>query len=462
MQRAGRVPPQSLEAEMATIGAMLLERTAIEKAGELLRPDDFYREAHKLIFQAATDLSLRNEPVDLTTLSAELENRGQLEQAGGRPYIASLLDAVPTAAHVEYYAKIVEQKSLLRRLIAAGTDIIEECYGEVENAEEVVDRAEAAVLSVGQRRGGRYFTALKPLLDEAFEKIDWLYYHKQDTVGLPTGLHGLDHMTNGLQKSDLIIVAARPSMGKTSLAINMAVNIAIQEKTKERPAPVAIFSLEMSKEQLALRIIQSEARVDSRRLRTGYLNDEQWRRVTEGVSRVWDAPIYIDDTPGISAMEMRGKARRLRAEHGGLALIVVDYLQLMRWQGRADNRVQEISEIARSLKNLARELEVPVIALSQLSRAVERRDDKRPMLSDLRESGSIEAEADIVMMLYRPSYYAPKEVADPDAEPEPGTEAADETELIIAKHRNGPTGTVELIFLKDYARFEDKAEEGYY
>ncbi|MBI3945723.1 MAG: replicative DNA helicase [Armatimonadetes bacterium] len=455
--RPARVPPQSLEAEQATLGAMLLERAAIERAGEILIAEDFYREAHRLVFQAAADLSDRNEPVDLTTLAAELENRGHLEQAGGRPYLASLLDAVPTAAHVEYYARIVADKAMLRRLIGAATDIIEEGYGEVDSAEEVVDRAEAAVMAVGQRRSSRYFTALKPLLDQAFERIDYLYYHKQETTGLATGLHALDEMTNGLQKSDLIIVAARPSMGKTSLGVNIAVHGAVQVK-----APVALFSLEMSKEQLALRIIQSEARVESRRLRSGYLNDEQWRRVTEGISRVWDAPIYIDDTPGISAIEMRGKARRLRAELGGLGLIVVDYLQLMRWHGRVDNRVQEVSEIARSLKNLARELEVPVMALSQLSRAVERRDDKRPILSDLRESGSIEAEADLVMMLFRPSYYK-YESPDTDAEQrEEGAERVDETQLIIAKHRNGPTGTVDLLFLPDYAKFEDKAEEGDY
>ena len=453
MDRVARVPPQSLEAEQSTLGAMLLERTAIEKGAELLQPEDFYREAHKIIFQTVVDLAGRNEPVDLTTLAAELENRGQLEAAGGRPYLATLLDAVPTAAHVEFYAKIVSQKAILRRLIGVGTDMVQDCYGEVENAEEVVDRAEAAVLAVAERRSVRYFSLLKDLLDDAFERIDYLYGHKQDTVGLATGLHGLDEMTSGFQKSDLVIIAARPSMGKTSLAINMAVHAAVHEK-----APVAIFSLEMSKEQLALRIIQSEAQVDSRRLRSGYLNEEQWRRITEGVSRVWDAPLYIDDTPGISAMEMRSKARRLRAEVGSLGLVVIDYLQLMRWHGRVENRNQEISEIARSLKNLARELEVPVIALSQLSRAVERREDKRPILSDLRESGSIEAEADVVMMLFRPSYYQ-YDKPDSDEAPVPGAERVDLTELIIAKHRNGPTGTVQLAFLPDYARFRDRAPE---
>ncbi len=457
MQRAARVPPQSLEAEQATLGAMLLERTAIEKACELLRPEDFYREAHKLIFQAASDLADRNEPVDLTTLAAELESRGQLEQAGGRPYLASLLDAVPTAAHVEYYARIIEEKAILRRLIGAGTEIVEECFGEVESAEEVVDRAEAAVLSVAQRRSTRYFTPIRPLLDEAMDRIDYLHYHQRDATGLTTGLKSLDEITTGLQKSDLIIVAARPSMGKTSLCVNIAVHVAMHEKV-----PVAVFSLEMSKEQLALRIIQSEARIDSRRLRSGHLSEEQWRRMTEGINRVWDAPIFIDDTPGISAMEMRGKARRLKAEQNGLGLVVVDYLQLMRWHGRVENRNQEISEIARSLKNLARELEVPVMALSQLSRAVERREDKRPILSDLRESGSIEAEADLVMMLYRPSYYKYEKAGEEPEEQEEGGEAADETELIVAKHRNGPTGTLNLIFLKDYARFEDRADAGYY
>ncbi|HOJ21035.1 MAG TPA: replicative DNA helicase [Armatimonadota bacterium] len=457
LQRAARVPPQSLEAEQATLGAMLLERAAIEKACELLQPEDFYREAHRIIFQAAVDLSDRSEPVDLTTLAAELENRGQLEQAGGRPYLAALLDAVPTAAHVEYYARIVEQKAILRRLITVGTEVVETCFGEVENIEDVVDRAESAILSVAQRRTGRAFTPLKPLLDEAMDSIERLYRDKVETTGVPSGLRALDEMTNGFQKSDLIIVAARPSMGKTSLCINIGVHAAVHAKV-----PVAIFSLEMSKEQLAMRIIQSEARVDSRRLRTGHLNEEQWRRMTEGVNRVWHAPIYIDDTPGISAMEMRGKARRLRAEVGPLGLVIVDYLQLMRWHGRVESRQQEISEIARSLKNLARELEVPVIALSQLSRAVERREDKRPILSDLRESGSIEAEADLVMMLYRPSYYQYDREEDAEDVEQAGAERVDETQLIIAKHRNGPTGTVDLIFMPDYARFGDQADAGYY
>ena len=455
LQRAARVPPQSLEAEQATLGAMLLERAAIEKACELLQPEDFYREAHRIIFQAAVDLSDRSEPVDLTTLAAELENRGQLEQAGGRPYLAALLDAVPTAAHVEYYARIVEQKSILRRLITVGTEVVEACFGEVENTEDVVDRAETAILAVAQRRTGRAFTPLKPLLDEAMDSIERLYRDKVETTGVPTGLRALDEMTNGFQKSDLIIVAARPSMGKTSLCVNIGVHAAVHAKV-----PVAIFSLEMSKEQLALRIIQSEARVDSRRLRPGHLNEEQWRRMTEGQPSLARAD-HIDDTPGISPWRCAAGAPPARRV-GPLGLVIVDYLQLMRWHGRVESRQQEISEIARSLKNLARELEVPVIALSQLSRAVERREDKRPILSDLRESGSIEAEADLVMMLYRPSYYQYDREGDAEEVEQEGAERVDETQLIIAKHRNGPTGTVDLIFMPDYARFGDQADAGYY
>lgn len=376
-----RVPPQDLEAEQAVLGSMLIERPAIEKAAEILKPEDFYREAHRVIFEAMLALAERDEPVDLITLPDELKIRNVFENVGGFGYLQNLMEAPSTAANIEHYARIVEEKAILRRLLDAGIQIQGLAYQEYEKIEDVVDRAERTVFEVGQRRLGQFFAALRPLLNEELDRIERRYENKSITTGRMTPFDDLNYMTAGLQPSDLIIVAARPSMGKTALTVQMAQHIALTEKL-----PVAIFSLEMSKEQLVTRMICTEARVDAHRLRTGYLQSDDWQRVGEGISRLAEAPIFIDDTPDISAMEMRAKCRRLKAENEGqLGLILIDYLQLMRAHKRTENRNQEISEIARACKSLARELQTPVMALSQLSRAVESRTDKRPMLSDLRE-----------------------------------------------------------------------------
>ncbi|HLK61257.1 MAG TPA: replicative DNA helicase [Chthonomonadaceae bacterium] len=449
-----RIPPQNLEAEQAVLGSMMIERPAVEKAAEILKPEDFYRDAHRFIFEAILALAERDEPVDLITLPDELKSRNLFDTVGGNMYLMNLMDAPSTAANIEYYARLVEEKSILRRLLDVGTQIQGLAYSEFDAIDDVVDRAERLVFEVGQRRMGQFFYALRPLLDEELDRIEKRYENKGMTTGRQTPFDDLNFMTAGLQPSDLIILAARPSMGKTSLALQLAQHIALEEKMA-----VAVFSLEMSKEQLVNRMICSEARVDAQRLRTGFLQGDDWQRVGEGISRLAEAPIFIDDTPDVSAMEMRAKCRRLQAEHG-LGLIMIDYLQLMRSHKRTENRNQEISEIARACKSLARELKVPVIALSQLSRAVESRPDKRPMLSDLRESGSIEAEADIVMFIYRDAYYKMKESVDADEEiqqqqqrHERGEEFIEEAEIIIAKQRNGPTGKVVVGFMKQYARF---------
>ena len=450
-----KVPPQNLEAEQSTLGSMMLDRAAIEKAAEILKPEDFYREAHQMVFDALWSLAERDEPVDLITLQEELRSRGKIEMVGGVDYLMTLVDSVPTSANIEYYARIVEEKAILRRLIAAASEIAHLAHGETEDIDSLTDRAEQIIFQISQRRLGQYFTPLWPLLNETWEAIDKRYKDKGITSGVPTGLRDMDAITSGFQPSDFIIIAARPSVGKTALALNIAVNAALKIKQ-----PVAIFSIEMSREQLALRMICSHARLDSHRLRTGRLTDDDWTRLSRATSTLSDAPIFIDDSTDITPMAMRAKCRRLKAE-AGLALVVVDYLQLVHWHRRVENRVQEISEIARALKGLARELRVPVLACSQLSRSPERREDKRPVLSDLRESGSIEAEADLVGLLYRKSYYDHKDMTDADkmekdsGEAGMGIEKIEPTEIIIAKHRNGPTGTIQLGFLTRYASFED-------
>lgn len=448
-----RIPPQNMEAEQAVLGSMLIERPALEKAAEILKPEDFYRDVHRHIFEAMLALAAQDEPVDLITLQEELTSRGQFEAVGGFLYLQNLMDAPSTAANIEYYSKLVEEKSILRRLLDAGTQVQGLAFSEYDVIDDVIDRAERIVFDVGQRRMGTFFFHIRPLLDEELDRLEKRYENKGIPTGRMTPFNDLNYMTNGLQPSDLVIVAARPSMGKTSLAAQIAQHVAITENL-----PVALFSLEMSKEQLVTRMICCESQVDGSRLRTGYLQTEDWQRVGEGISRLADAPIYIDDSPDVSAMEMRAKCRRLKAEQGGLGLIMVDYLQLMRGSSkRSENRNQEISEIARGCKSLARELRVPVIALSQLSRAVESRPDKRPMLSDLRESGAIEAEADIVMFIYREAYYKAKEAVDAGAEPQADQagegEKIEEAEIIIAKQRNGPTGTARVGFMKQYTRF---------
>jgi replicative DNA helicase len=450
-----KVPPQNLEAEQSTLGSMMIDRAALDKGIDILRPQDFYREAHQIIFEVLLSLAERGEPVDIVTVQEELRSRGKLEAVGGIEYLMALIDCVPTAANIEYYARIVEEKAILRRLIDACTQVIGECHGPVEDVNDVVDHAERLVFQVSQRRMGQYFTPLGPLAHKAFERLEEQWQSKVKVTGLPTGFTDLDAIPSGLQPSYLSIVAARPSMGKTAFCLDIARHVAVRENQ-----PVAIFSLEMSKEQLALRLICSECRVDAHRVRTGYLSDKDWPRIAEGVGRLYTAPIFIDDSTDITALQMRGKCRRLKAEQG-LSLVIIDYLQLMQAHKRAENRNQEISEIARSLKGLARELNVPVIALSQLSRAVEQRVDKRPMLSDLRESGSIEAEADVVIFLYRESYYKRKEIILEAMEGEVvpvGTDVDNTAEIIIGKQRNGPTGKIKLAFLEKYASFENLEE----
>ncbi len=449
-----RIPPQNLEAEQAVLGSMLIERAAVEKAAEILKPDDFYRDAHRFIFEAMLALTERDEPCDMLTVSDELNMRGHFEIAGGRIYLVNLMEAPATAANIEYYARMVEEKAILRKLMDVGTQIQGLAYSEFDAIGDVVDRAERLVFEVGQQRMGQFFYHLRPLLDEELDRIEKRYENRDGTGsgGRKTPFDDLNYKTNGLNPSDLIILAARPGMGKTSLAVQIAQHVAMNEQV-----PVAIFSLEMSKEQLVTRMICSESKVDSSRLKNGSLLGDDWQRVGEGISRLAEAPIYIDDSPDISAMEMRTKCRRLKAEKEGLGMIVIDYLQLMRSHKKTDNRTQEISEIARACKQLARELKVPVIALSQLSRAVESRPDKRPMLSDLRESGSIEAEADIVMFIYRDSYYKMKEAGQDENghDIRDNSQAIDETELILAKHRSGPTGKVFVGFMPQYTRFEN-------
>ena len=450
-----KVPPQNLEAEQSTLGSMMIDKGALEKGADILKPEDFYRDAHQIIFDSLVSLAERNEPVDIVTTQEELRTRKRLEEVGGTEYLMALIDSVPTAANIEYYARIVEEKAILRRLIDACTQIMSLSHGAVEDVDALVDRCERMIFQVSQKRMGQYFTQLDVLAHQAFEKIEVQYREKLAVSGLATGFRDLDNITSGLQPSDLVIVAARPSMGKTAMCLDIARHVAIHQKK-----PVAIFSLEMAKEQLALRLICSESRVDSHRLRTGYVQDKEWPLLAEGVGRLYAAPIYVDDSTEVSPLQMRGKCRRLKAEQG-LSLVIVDYLQLIQSHRRAENRNQEISEIARSLKGLARELEVPVIALSQLSRAVEQRQDRRPILSDLRESGSIEAEADVVVFLYREAYYKRREIIlDEDgsidlAAAQDAANADNTAEIIIGKQRNGPTGTVRLAFLQKFACFEN-------
>lgn len=456
---ADRIPPQSIEAEQATLGAALISRSAVERLLEMLDHDDFYHESHRRIYDAIAYLAERDKPCDLLTVPEELKRTGKLDAVGGLAYINTLADSVPTAAHVEYYARTVKEKSTLRKLIEASNEIIATSYEQEDEVDHIVDNAERLIFAVGQRRASQGFVAIRDVVMDSMERLEEVRASESRFTGIPTGFGQLDQMTSGFQRGDFIIIAGRPSMGKTSLCLAFAVNASALADV-----PVAIFSLEMSREQLAHRMICSEARVDGMRLRTGYLrthtDDEEsdWTRLGRAVGRLGDMPIYIDDSSDISVLEMRAKCRRLQSEHG-LGMVVIDYLQLIRGHGKNENRNQEISVIARSLKSMARELNCPVIALSQLSRGVERREDKRPMLSDLRESGSIEAEADMVMMLYRSRYYNRDGEGDGATEPPPGQEWLEEAECIIAKHRNGPVGTVRFGFLRRYARFEDLAEE---
>ena len=430
-----RVPPQNIEAERSTLCSMMLEKEAIYKGSEVLRPEDFYREAHRVIFEVVTQLANKGEPVDIITVSEELKRREMLDKIGGVAYLTALANSVPTAANIEYYARIVEEKSLLRSIISVATNIVSLGYAGSEEVDQILDEAEKQIFQISQKRNIKGFVSLKSILIETFERIEQIYESKGGVTGLPTGFTDLDRMTAGLQPSDLVILAARPSMGKTTFALNIARHAAVELKI-----PVVIFSLEMSKEQLALKLLCSEAGVDNQRIRTGTLMDNDWPRLSHALGRLSDSTMFIDDTAGVSALDIRARARRIKAENG-LGLIVIDYLQLMQNRGRSENRQQEVSEISRSLKSLARELNVPVIALSQLSRAVEQRQVKVPSLADLRESGSLEQDADMVAFLYREDYYNPE------------TDKKNITDLIIAKQRNGPTGSIEMLFQREFSKF---------
>lgn len=439
-----RVPPQNIEAEQAVLGAMLIDKEAIAKASEILTSSDFYREAHRVIFNAMLELYNKNEAVDMVTVTEILKRDNKLEDIGGLAYITSLANVVLTAANVKYHADIVAEKSVLRQLVRVSTEIAAMGYEANEDVGTLLDTAESRILEISNRKKKADFTPINDVLMESVQNIEKLINNKGGLTGLPSGFADLDKLTSGLHPSDFIILAARPSMGKTALALNIVQNVALRahKKIGGEPRSVAFFSLEMSKEQLVNRMLCAEAGIDSQRLRVGEIGDKDWDALWGACDLMSKAKIYIDDTAGITVMDMRSRARRLKAEHG-LDLIVVDYLQLMQGSGKRNNsgdRQQEVSEISRSLKALARELDVPVLALSQLSRSVEARQVKRPMLSDLRESGSLEQDADIVAFLYREDYYNPE------------TENK-HTELIIAKHRNGPVDTVNLFFHKQFTKF---------
>ena len=433
----GKIPPHDIDAEQAVLGSMLTDKDAVIAAIETLKEDAFYRDDNKAIYQAILNLYNRSEPIDIITLKDELESMNKFEQVGGLEYLASLPDKVPTTANVQKYIKIVEEKSVLRNLIKTANEIIELGYDPTEDVEDIMDGAERKIFDIMQSKNQKGYTPIKDALIESVMNLEQLYNRKQSITGVSTGFIQLDYKTAGLHGSELILVAARPAMGKTAFALNIATNAALRANV-----PVAIFSLEMSKEQLVTRILASEAMVDSNKIRTGKLEEEDWEKIANAIGPLSESEIYIDDTPGISVMEIRTKCRKLKMEKN-IGLVVIDYLQLIQGSNKrsSGSREQEIAEISRSLKILAKELNVPVIALSQLSRAVEQRPDHRPMLSDLRESGSIEQDADIVMFLYRDDYYNKE------------SEKKDIAEVIIAKQRSGSIGTVELLWMGNYTKF---------
>ena len=437
-----KVPPHSIEAEESVLGGVLLDNGAIDRALEILTPDDFYREAHRKIMRAMIDLNQRGEPVDLVTLSEGLKTHGDLQDVGGAAYLAELAEKVPTAANVAYYARIVREKAIVRSLIHTATEIATAGYESRGDVDRFLDDAEHKIFEISERKVKPAFFRIRDIMVDSMKAIEQLYERKELVTGIPTGFDDLDRITAGLQPADLIIVAGRPSMGKTAFALNLAEHAALHAKVG-----VAVFSLEMAKEQLVLRLLCSEARVDQSKVRAGFAADRDFPKLAMAASRLSDAPIYIDDTPALSVLELRAKARRLKRERDSrLGLVLVDYLQLMRGPDRIDSREQEISSISRSLKALAKELNLPVVALSQLNRQVETRAEKRPIMADLRESGAIEQDADVIAFLYRPIVY------DKNAE-----ERA--AEVIIAKQRNGPIGTVRLTFMPEYTRFESRTEE---
>lgn len=435
-EREERQPPHNIEAEEAVLGSVLIDREAVGRIATFLHAEDFYRERNRVVFAAALNLFDRREPTDILTVKDELERAGKIEESGGAAYLASLSANVPTAVHAEYYARIVERTSVLRRIIGAAGQIAAIGYEPTDDVDNALDRAEQVLFAVSQRRQSKDYISLSDALRSYFETIDFLHEHKGQVVGLPTGFRDLDQMTGGLHPSDLTIIAGRPSAGKTSFVLTLAHHVAVKAK-----APVGIFSLEMSVEQLVQRLVCAEATVDAHRLRTGFIDEYEWHRISHAFGVLSEAPMYIDDTANLTALELRAKARRMKTEHD-IKLLVVDYLQLMQGRGR-ENRVQEVSEISRSLKGIARELNIPVIALSQLSRAIESREGHRPMLSDLRESGSIEQDADIVMFIHREELY------------KRDTERKNIADVIVAKHRNGPIGDISLRFFPAQTRFAD-------
>jgi len=430
-----KIPPQNIDAEQSVLGAILLDREAIYTAMKLVQPDDFYREDHRLIYEAMLALNENSRPVDLITVSEQLRLQGNLEKSGGVAYIASLAEMAPIAANVEYYARIVEEKSLLRTLIQLSTRIAGMGYDESEEPEKLIAEAERMIMELGSKRVTGAFFSIKDILLDTLAHMEFLYNNRGSITGVPTSFGDLDKICHGLQPSDLVILAGRPSMGKTSLGMCIGYGAALKHNV-----PAAIFSLEMSKEQLVQRILCAEAKIDQQRLRNGSLEEGDWQALHDVAGKLAKAPIYIDDTPAITVRQIRAKARQLQVEKG-LGLIIIDYLQLMQGTRRSENRQQEIADISRALKGLAKELNVPVLALAQLSRAVEQRQDKRPIMSDLRESGALEQDADLVMFIYRDEYY------------NPDSEKKGIAEIIISKHRNGPVGTVELGFLKELTKF---------
>jgi len=441
-----RVPPHSVEAEQSVLGGLLLDSSTWDAIADRLRADDFYRRDHQLIFAAIGELAGRGEPIDVVTVAEALTAQGKDDDTGGLAYLARLAQDTPTAANIRAYGDIVRERALLRGLIRASGEIAASCYGsEGRSAGELVDSAERSIFEIAEsgRRAGSGFQPLRDILGPTIDRLDMLHASGGKLTGVSTGYSDLDRMTAGLQPGDLIVIAGRPSMGKTTLALNIAENAALTSRT-----PCAVFSMEMSREQLAFRMISSLGRVDQSRLRTGNFGDEDWARINSAIAQMRDAPIYIDDSGALTPTEVRARARRLKREHG-LGLVVVDYLQLMQVAGTKENRATEISEISRGLKALAKELRVPVIALSQLNRGVEQRTDKKPVMSDLRESGAIEQDADVIMLIYRDEVY------------DPNTTRKGIADIIIAKQRNGPTGEVHLTFLGQYTRFESLATDGY-
>ena len=436
----GKIPPHDTEAEQAILGSMLVDKDAVISAIEILKEEAFYREDNRAIFAAIVSLYAKSEPIDIVTVKNELVSQGTFERVGGLEYLAELPERVPTTANVEKYVKIVDEKAALRNLIHTSNELISLGYDESESVDSIMDMAEKKVFDLAQKKNVKGYTSIKDVLAESLEKIEELYNQKGTVTGISTGFTDLDNITAGLHNSDLIIVAARPAMGKSAFAINLATNAAVKSNV-----PVAIFNLEMSKEQVGNRILCSEAMIDSNKIRTGQLGDEDWVKLANTIGTLSEAPIYIDDTPGISIMEIRAKCRKLKLEKN-IGLVVIDYLQLIQGTGgKNSSREQEISEISRSLKIIAKELDIPVIALSQLSRGAEKRDDKRPMLSDLRESGAIEQDADIVMFLYRDDYYNKE------------SEKRNIAEVIIAKHRGGSTGVVDLAWMGNFTKFGNSA-----